>query len=236
MIPTKNTHNQISLFSSLEDTLNQKHPLYLLGNKINWDVFEEAFLPLYCQDNGRPAKPIRMMVGLLILRHVRNISDESVVEQWSENVYYQYFCGENTFVPGAPCEASQLVHFRKRIGESGVELILKESIRVNGDDANDDNVNIDTTVQEKNITFPTDSKLHRKIIKRCKQIVEAEQLPARRTYTRTLKKLSVDRRFRNHPGNKAKARRADRKVKTSPEDWSGNWIATSLPIQSTRNN
>lgn len=214
MIPTKNTHNQINLFSSLEDTLNQKHPLYLLANKINWDVFEEAFLPLYCQDNGRPAKPIRMMVGLLILKHVRNISDESVVEQWSENVYYQYFCGENTFVPGAPCEASQLVHFRKRIGESGIELILKESIRVNGDDANDDNVNIDTTVQEKNITFPTDSKLHKKIIKRCKQIAETEQLPVRQTYTRTLKKLSVDQRFRNHPRNKAKARRADKKVKT----------------------
>lgn len=214
MIPHKKVHNQLSFFSAFEDTLSQKHPLYILANKIRWHIFEDAFLPLYCQDNGRPAKPIRLMVGLLILKHVRNISDESVVEQWSENVYYQHFCGENIFVPGAPCEASELVHFRNRIGESGIELILKESIRVNGDDSNDDNVNIDTTVQEKNITFPTDSKLHKKIINKCKGIAEQEQLDVRQTYTRTLKKLSVDQRFRNHPKNKLKARKADKKVKT----------------------
>lgn len=214
MIPHKKVQNQPRLFSSFEDTLNQKHPLYILANKIHWSIFEEAFLPLYCQDNGRPAKPIRLMVGLLILKHVRNISDESVVEQWSENIYYQYFCGEDAFVPGVPCEASELVHFRKRIGESGIELILKESIRVNGKDSNDANVNIDTTVQEKNITFPTDAKLHKKIIKKCKQIAEQEQFPLRQTYTRTLKKLSVDQRFRNHPKNRAKARKADKKIKT----------------------
>jgi IS5 family transposase len=68
-------------------------------------------------------------------------------------------------VAGAPCEASELVHFRKRIGEEGIELILKESIRINGEDSEDDNINIDTTVQEKNITFPTDSKLHKKSLK-----------------------------------------------------------------------
>lgn len=171
-------------------------------------------MPLYSQDKGRPAKPIRLMVGLLMLKHLRNVSDESVVEQWSENIYYQYFCGETSFVSGAPCEASELVHFRHRIGEEGVELILKESIRINGDDANDDNVNVDTTVQEKNITFPTDSKLHKKIIKRCQKIAKEQQLPVGQTYTRTLKKLAVDQRFRNHPKNKAKARKADKKVKT----------------------
>lgn len=148
MKPRSKNSIQINLFSSLEDTLDQKHPLYILANKIDWKVFDDAFLPLFCEDKGRPAKPIRLMTGLLILKHLRNISDESVVEQWSENIYYQYFCGEGVFVPGVPCEASQLVHFRKRIGESGAELILKESIRVNEDDSNDDNVNIDTTVQE----------------------------------------------------------------------------------------
>lgn len=65
------------------------------------------------------------MVGLLILKHLRNISDESVVEQWSENNYYQFFCGESVFQPCEPCEASELVHFRHRIGESGIKLILK---------------------------------------------------------------------------------------------------------------
>jgi hypothetical protein len=87
-------------------------------------VFEEAFTPLYCPDNGRPAKPIRLMCGLLILKHLRNLSDESVVEQWSENAYFQYLCGMHEFVPSFPCNSSELVHFRKRIGEKGIELIL----------------------------------------------------------------------------------------------------------------
>ena len=214
MIATPQNRLQPSLFFSLSDTLNQKHPLYILAHTINWQQFETAFKPLYCDDNGRPAKPIRLMSGLLMLKHIRNISDESVVEQWSENIYYQYFCGEHQFIAGPPCEASELVHFRKRIGEQGIELILKESIRVNGDDSDDPHVSVDTTVQEKNITFPTDNKLHRKIIKKCQQIAEQEQLPVRQSYTRTLKKLGMDQRFRNHPKNKGKARKADRKVKT----------------------
>ena len=86
------------------------------------------------------------MVGLLMLKHIRNVSDESVVEQWSENMYYQYFCGMSEFVAAALCEATELVHFRNRIGEAGIELIFQESIRINGDDKNDQHVSIDTTV------------------------------------------------------------------------------------------
>jgi len=205
---------QMSFYSTFEEQLNRRHPLYILANRINWHQFDEAFKQLYCSDNGRPAKPIRLMVSLLMLKHIRNLSDESVVEQWAENSYYQYFGGVSSFVAAAPCEASELVHFRKRIGEQGIELIFKESIRVNGDDSNDPHVSVDTTVQEKNITFPTDNKLHRKIIKKCQQIATTEQLPVRQSYTRTLKKLGVNQRFRHHPKNKAKARKADRKVKT----------------------
>lgn len=80
---------QISMFFTLKDTLNQRHPIYILANKIDWKQFEESFSSLYCEKNGRPGLPIRLMVGLLIIKHIRNISDESVVEQWSENVYYQ---------------------------------------------------------------------------------------------------------------------------------------------------
>jgi len=214
MLAKPKIKNQSSFFFTLEDTLNQKHPLYILSHRVDWELFDREFSPLYCEDNGRPAKPIRLMVGLLILKHIRNVSDESVVEQWSENLYYQYFCGQQEFVSAEPCEASELVHFRKRIGESGIELILKESIRINGNDSNDDHVSIDTTVQEKNITFPTDSKLHKKIIKKCLKIAWKEELPVRQTYTRTLKKISVDQRFRNHPRNKLKARKADKKVRT----------------------
>lgn len=214
MIPHKKNDTLSSLFTSFEDILDHRHPLFILANKINWKMFEDAFLPLYCQDNGRPAKSIRLMVGLLMLKHIRNISDESVVGQWRENNYYQYFCGECFFVPWIPCQPSEMVHFRKRIGESGVELILKESIRVNGKDSDDDNVNIDTTVQEKNITFPTDGKLYKKMINKCQKIATQEGLAVRQTYTRTLKELAREQRFRNHPKNKVKARKADKKIKT----------------------
>lgn len=214
MLAKKKTSHQSSFFFSLEDTLNGRHPLYILADRVDWQLFEVSFSPLYSTDKGRPAKPIRLMVGLLILKHIRNISDESVVEQWSENLYYQYFCGCREFVASAPCEASELVHFRKRIGESGIELIFRESIRINGKDSNDHEVNADTTVQEKNITFPTDAKLHKKIIRKTLKIVQEEQLPIRQSYRRTLKKLSVDQRFRNHPKNKMKARKADKKAKT----------------------
>jgi IS5 family transposase len=201
------TTAQLGFYSTFEEQLSHQHPLYILANKIQWNLFEEAFKNHYSEE-GRPAKPIRLMVSLLMLKHIRNLSDESVVEQWMENVYYQYFSGERAYACGVPCEASELVHFRHRIGEEGVELILKESIRVNGDDSDDPNVSVDTTVQEKNITFPTDDKLYKKIIRKCHSIAASEGLPVRQTYTRTLKKLSLQQRFRNHPRNKAKARKA----------------------------
>lgn len=206
-----------SLFSSLSDQLNQSHPLYRLANKIDWQRFENAFSPLYSPDKGRTAKPIRLMCGLLILKHVRNLSDESVVEQWSENAYYQYFCGMEEFTPSFPCNSSELVHFRKRIGEEGMELILAESIRVNseGDDTDHhDMAFIDSTVQEKNITYPTDAKLHKKIIRKVLSIVRERHLPLRQSYTFILKRLFRDQRFRNHPKNHSKALRADRRLRT----------------------
>ena len=214
MLQSIKKDGQRSLFFSLEDSLNPHHPLYILAHQVDWDMFERAFTPLYCLDNGTPAKPIRLMVGLLILKHVRNLSDESVVEQWAENNYYQYFCGNQEFTPCQPCASSELVHFRKRIGERGIELIFKESIRLNGKDGREEHLSADTTVQEKNITFPTDTKLQHKIIKKCRQIAQKSGIVLRQTYTRTLKKLLLDLRLSRHPKNKNKAVKARRKIKT----------------------
>jgi len=179
-------------------------------------MFEQAFTPLYCLDHGAPSKPIRLMVGLLILKHARHLSDESVVEQWAENIYYQYFCGNQELTPFFPCVSSELVHFRKRIriGVAGIELILKESIRINGKDGEEEHISVDTTVQEKNITFPTDNKLYLKLIKQCRRIAQQEGLTLRQSYTRTLKQLLLDMRFSRHPKNKKRAAKAKRKVKT----------------------
>lgn len=166
---------------------------------------------------GRRAKPIRLMCGLLILKHVRNLSDESVEEQWSENAYYQYFCGMLEFTPSFPCNASELVHFRKRIGEDGLELILAESIRVNREDDDRDHHDtafIDSTVQEKNVSYPTDAKLHKKIVRNILSIVRRLDLPLRQSYTFVLKKIYRDQHFRNHPKNRSKAVKADRRLRT----------------------
>jgi IS5 family transposase len=205
---------QMSFFSTFEEQLSHQHPLYILSNEIKWQRFNDAFEKHYSSTMGAPAKPIRLMVGLLILKHVRNLSDESVVEQWAENAYYQYFCGEKYFASVQPCVATELVEFRKRIGEEGMELILQESIRINGKDGQENEATTDTTVQEKNITFPTDSKLHKKIINKCKGFALKENIELRQAYTRTVKKLTLDQRFRNHPKNSGKARKADRKIKT----------------------
>lgn len=213
MLAKKQSPSQLGFYSTFEEQLSHQHPLYVLANQINWNIFEEAFSKLYSEE-GRPAKPIRLMVSLLMLKHIRNISDESVVEQWFENIYYQYFSGEKSYACAAPCEASELVHFRNRIGTAGIELILKESIRINGKDGQQQDATTDTTVQEKNITYPTDHKLHRKIIKRCIAIADKENIELRQSYTRTLRKLLMEQRFRNHPKNKGRAKRADKKTKT----------------------
>ena len=152
MLSTQKYSPQMGFFSRLGDQLNQKHPLYLLADKINWPLFDEAFKKYYSEKMGAPAKPIRLMVSLLILKYVRNLSDENLVEQWSENNYFQYFSGEQFFQPKIPCVPTELVAFRQRIGEPGVELILQESIRVNEPPDNNDEgivVSVDTTVRRK---------------------------------------------------------------------------------------
>jgi IS5 family transposase len=214
MLSKKKNTAQLGFYSTFSEQLNHSHPLYKLALAIRWNVFDEAFSKHYSATQGKPAKPIRLMVSLLILKQVRNLSDESVVEQWSENSYYQFFSGEECFTPKPPCVPTELVEFRKRIGTEGIELIFKESIRVNGDDANDDNLSGDTTVQEKNITYPTDDKLYKKIIKECRTIAQDEQIELRQSYTQTIKKLSTIQRFKKNKHGAKSARKASKKVKT----------------------
>lgn len=216
MLSNKKPTAQLGFFLSLADQLNQNHPLFLLSHKINWGLFDDNFKKHYSEKMGKPAKPIRLMVSLLILKHLRNLSDENLVEQWSENLYYQYFSGEQFFQPNIPCVPTELVAFRQRIGEEGVELILKESIRVN--DPPEDGcggvvVSVDTTVQEKNITYPTDDKLYKKIIKKCWKIADGEAIDLRQSYTRVVKKLSNQQRFKNSKQGAKAARKASKKIK-----------------------
>ena len=206
--------SQFNLYrQQLENLINPKHPLYKLAKRIPWDELENHFADLY-HHSGRPAKPIRLMVSLLILKQLYNLSDETIVERWVENPYFQFFSGESLFQWNFPCHPTDLVYFRKRIGKEGVEKIFNVSIDLHGKKAKEKEVLVDTTVQEKNITFPTDTKLYKRIIEHCVAIAKKEGITLRQSYSRTTKKLMLAQRFRRHPKNHKKARAAQRKLKT----------------------
>jgi IS5 family transposase len=116
-----------------------------LGERISWSDFEEA-LGEYYSEEGRPAKPVRLMVGLLLLKQMYDQSDEEVVERRVENPYWQQFCGMSDFQWELPCDPSDLVYFRQRIGEYGVALILAASAQLHGKRAQESEVVVDSTV------------------------------------------------------------------------------------------
>jgi IS5 family transposase len=202
------------LAPTLKEQLNPGHPLYLLAEEIDWDYFEDEFSRFY-SDKGRPAHSTRLMTSLLLLKSIYNLSDEKLVEEhWEMNVYFQYFSGVQHQQWGQPCAASDLVHFRQRIGEEGVEKILKHSVDKHGKDGRDPHVSIDSTAQEKNITYPTDAKLHKKIIDKCVKKAKREGVALRRSYKRTSKQLLRDTYNGIHPKRRKKADAAKRKLRT----------------------
>lgn len=182
MIGNSPNQDQGHLFlPPLAEFINPRHRLCLLAEKIDWDSFETNFAPLY-STVGAPAKPIRLMAGLLILKQVFNLADETVMEEWVSNPYFQYFCGEAIFQWKFPCDPSDLVHFRHRIGVQGVEKILAASLLIHGEEMLNEDVSIDTTVQPKNITYPTETKLAVRIIKQCREIARKEGVKVRQSY------------------------------------------------------
>lgn len=201
------------LLPDLATMLDARQPLHRLARRIDWAQFETAFDSLY-EDEGRPGLPIRRMVGLLLLKQLHNLSDEPVVEQWTLNPYFQFFCGEQEFQWSTPCAASELVHFRHRIGPGGAEKLLALSIALHGDQAKEKEVVLDTTAQEKAIIFPTDAKLCGKVIKTARRIAAKNEVALRQSYARTVPQLLQAQRGWRHPRTRPQARKAARKLKT----------------------
>jgi len=193
--------------------LDSNDPLIALADTIRWEIFDESFEKYYSED-GRPAKPIRLMVGLLLLKQMKDLSDEEIVVQWKQNPYYQYFCGFNEFQVALPCHPTDLVKFRNRIGTEGVEQIFSMSVALHGKDAEEKQVIIDTTVQEKNVTYPTDGKLAIKMIHHLHTIARNEGMQLRRTYIKEIKGHRISLRFFRHPKKIKKARAAMKRLKT----------------------
>ena len=163
---------------ALDEIIDLGHPLARLAREIDWDFLDERFSALYRSGPGQPPLPTRLVAGLLILKHMHDLSDEVLRARWLENPYYQYFCGEQSFCHTLPFERSSLSRWRRRLGESQeaaegrqepLTALLQESLSVahkTGALSTKDleRVAVDTTVQPKAIAFPTDARLLHKAI------------------------------------------------------------------------
>lgn len=193
--------------------LDQRQALYRAANRIDWDTLEKGFEHLY-SDIGSPALPTRLMAGLLLLKQLENLSDERVCAAWQRDPYMQYFCGEQFFQWKLPCDPSELVHFRKRIGPAGVQRILEATLDLHRDKIDrEDELVADTTVQEANIAFPTDTRLRVDCIEELWRMGDEAGIKWRRRYTRTVPKLLRVLRTRSNRLAKDRAK-AKRKLKT----------------------
>jgi len=210
--PSRNTQYNL-VKKTLMEQLDFKRPLMLLAASFPWEYVEKKYSQFY-SPVGRRAKSIRLMIGLIILKQLRNLSDVQLLEEWVENPYYQYFCGEKEFQHKFPCDSSDITYFRKRIGEEGFAELLKISTAMHGKNAQENEIVIDSTVQEKNITYPTDIKLFAKIIGRCKIIAKKENIKLRSLYKKELRDLFRTVRFENNKKNTSKVKRAKTRIKT----------------------
>jgi len=180
------------LRSRLDAIIDLTHELAKLTRVVGWSGLEADLASYYCADNGRPGGSIRLMAGLLLLKDMKGLSDEEVCEVWRENPYFQYFCGEEFFQHRLPVEPPSLSIFRKRIGARGLERLLAETIRVgvkSGTVRPRDlqKVNVDTTVQEKAVRFPTDTQLCHKAREELLKTAEHCGVEVRQSYVRKSK-------------------------------------------------
>ena len=205
--------------SRLDQILNMNRPLILLGQTLDWDVFTQRFGALYSEQQGRPGLPIRLMVGLTYLSRTYNLSDEEVVARWLDNPYWQYFCGYEYFQHDIPCDPSSLVRWRQRIKEDGVEFLLQQTINVakrakmiSKHDL--DKVNVDTTVQEKAIRFPTDARLYHRMLEHLVKAARKYSIPLRQSYVRKGKRALLRQSSYGHARQMKRAAGETKKLKT----------------------
>jgi IS5 family transposase len=178
----------------LDQIINLKHELAQLAGQIDWDWIDGEIAPLY-SDKGRPGVATRFAIGLLLLKQICGLSDEGVCERWVYDPYFQFFTGEEFFQHVFLHERSDLSHWRKRLGDK-LELLLAESLRVahaSGALRNKDlaRVMVDTTVQPKKISFPTDAKLLHAAIKGLNRLADKHGVQLRQSYLRIAKRAAM---------------------------------------------
>lgn len=203
----------------IDQMIDLRHPLAVLSQRLPWAKLEASLAPVfahrpkfpggggldlfgpvpagvaYVSNAGRPRLPLRLMISLLYLKHAFDLSDEELVLRWSENIVWQYFSGMDYYEPRLPCDATQLGRFRTAIGEAGVEELLAATIETAVEikaikRADLERVIVDTTVQEKAIAHPTDSRLLEKARAQLVAAAKDVGIQLKQTFAREGKRLS----------------------------------------------
>jgi transposase, IS5 family len=211
---------QNDLFRSrLDQIIDLKHALVKLSHVVNWQFLKSTFGDVYCDGVGQPPLPTRLMAGLAILKHTYNLSDEALCERWVENPYFQYFCGMEFFHHKPPFDRSSLSRWRGRMGEERLKALLQESLAVATRTKamrpqNLAEVVVDTTVQPKNVMFPTDAKLANRAREKLVKLAKRTAVPLRQAYTRVGKFALIKHQRYAHAKQFKRANRMLRRLKT----------------------
>jgi IS5 family transposase len=178
----------------LDQIINMKHELVVLADKIGGSWLDAELAESF-SDQGRPAEPVRFMIGMFLLKHTYALSDEQVWDRWVHDPYFQYFTGEAFFQHELAHERSGMSHWRKRIGDH-LDILLAESLRIAHDTGalkkrDLARVTVDTTVQPKNVTFPTDAKLLETAIQQLGKLAKQHDVALRQSYRRVAKRAAM---------------------------------------------
>ena len=207
------------LRSRLDAIIDMNQALLKLARTIDWSFLEQRFGAAYEDKPGRPPLPTRLMAGLAILKHTYDLSDEVLCERWVENPYYQFFCGEEFFQHRLVLDRSSLTRWRQRMGEEKLQALLQESLSVAAkteaikpSDLN--RVIIDTTVQPKNVMFPTDARLLNRAREILVRLAQRHSVKLRQSYARVGKFALIQHQRYAHAKQFKRANRTLKKLRT----------------------
>jgi IS5 family transposase len=215
----RETGEQDLFRARLDQIINMQHELVKLAKAISWRFIEERCGAVYSDGPGMPPLPTRLMAGLAILKHTFDLSDEELCARWVENPYFQYLCGEEFFCHELPFDRSSMTRWRQRMGEERIASLLQESLHVavsTGAMKPEDTrrVIVDTTVQPKNVMFPTDAKLINRAREKLVSLARRVGLDLRQSYRRVGKLALIKHQRYAHAKQFKRANKALRKLKT----------------------
>jgi IS5 family transposase len=215
----RETGEQDLFRSRLDQIIDMNHPLVRLARTVDWPFLEVRFGEVYTDGAGHPPLPTRLMAGLAILKHTYDLSDEVLCERWVENPYYQYFCGEEFFQHQLVFDRSSITRWRNRMGEERLQGLLQESLSVatrNGaiKPSELSRVIVDTTVQPKNVMFPTDARLLNRAREKLVRLAKLRGVVLRQSYARVGKFALIQQQRYAHAKQFNRAKRMLKKLRT----------------------